>query len=126
MCPEQSFQIQVVLNHFSSVLLPDFHFLCKALHHLTSSLMPPSYLHPFRTLGFCYAFNTTDIPMPQSLCFSLDFSSSLYLYVSFPHLLRAFANILSSSFFYLILYPPSGNLLTPSCSSLPIRLNTRM
>lgn len=52
MCPEQSFQIQVVLNHFSSVLLPDFHLLCQALHHLTSSLMLLSCLHPFRTLGF--------------------------------------------------------------------------
>ena len=87
----------------------------------------PSFLSPFCRLAFllCH-INKTGRLMLQSLSFSMEFASSMYLHVSSPHFLWGFAQILSSPLPYLILNPPSGILLTPSCSILSIALNTRL
>ena len=88
--------------------------------------MLPSFLSPFCTLAFCYAFNKTGRLMPQSLYFSMEFTSSVNLCVSFPHFLWGFAHIFSSPLPYLIMQPSSGVLLTLPCSILSIVLNTRL
>ena len=121
-----SFQIQIVLNHSSSVLLHVFHLPWGTLCHLTSPFMLPLSLVHFVDWLFCYAINKTGRLMLQSLYFSMEFASSMYLYVSSPHFLWGFAQILPSPLPYLILHPPSGILLTPSWSILSIALNTRL